>query len=224
MNRHPNPDHSEPDLRKFIKLTHSEKIYDIRDEEDQPIDYETADGRQLFNHYRHRVTNYDQVLDRTRQQQGRLSGYQQKQATAGAAEQILEKYRDEHVKVVKDSQKKGFILKSLMQRVGVGTAQALVSALDGMSEKIKEIGHLESSQRSLQMWNDTYRVQRELVKKVLKDEGVGAEAIAKVNKIYSTRSTNKAVELAMDLFDLEKSEILKLIKSAVRYKQIQEHQ
>ncbi|NJR69965.1 MAG: hypothetical protein HC771_15915 [Synechococcales cyanobacterium CRU_2_2] len=212
----------DPDIKRFIKLTDPEKIYDIQDEDGQSISYEQASGRQLFNHYRHRTTNYDQVLDQTRRQQGYVSGYQQKQATTGAAEQILEQYRDEHVKVIRDAQLKGSILRTLMNKVGVGTAQALVNALDGISEGIKDVARLENSQRSLQAWNDTYRVQRELVKKVLKEEGVPAEAIAKVNKVYSTRSTHKAVELATDLFDLEKSEILKLIKSAVKYQKIDE--
>jgi hypothetical protein len=48
-------------------------------------------------------------------------------------------------------------------------------------------------------------------------EGVSKETIDKVNKIYGTRSVNKAVELASNLFNLEKSEILNFLKSAIRY-------
>jgi DNA repair ATPase RecN len=104
-----------------------------------------------------------------------------------------------------------------MQKAGVGTASALSNFLDSWSAKIKDIAKLENSQRTLQSWNDTYRVQRELVKKLLVSEGISEEVIAKVNAIYSTRSVNKAVEMGSDLFNLEKSEILKFIKSAVRY-------
>ncbi|EKU98617.1 hypothetical protein Lepto7375DRAFT_7922 [Leptolyngbya sp. PCC 7375] len=119
--------------------------------------------------------------------------------------------------VIQDSQRKGNILKGLMQRVGVGTASALSQMLDSWSEKIKEIGHLENSQRTLQTWNDTYRVQRELVKEILKREGVSDSVTKQVHAIYGTRSSNKAIALGADLLDLEKSEILKLVKSAIRY-------
>ena len=114
-------------------------------------------------------------------------------------------------------QKKGFFIKQWFNKVGVGTASAFSSLLDSWSEKLKEVAKLENSQRSLQSWNDTYRVQRELVKKLLKDGDVSPEIIKQVNKVYGTRSVNKAVELGTNLFDLEKSEILKLVKSAIRY-------
>ena len=159
-------------LRDKIKLTQPEEFYRITGNDGRPIDYVDADGRELFNHYRHNVTNYDEVLDNIRSEQGYVSAWQQKQATTGSAEKVLKAYRDEHVKVIQDSQRKGNILKGLMQRVGVGTASALSQILDSWSEKIKEIGRLENSQRTLQTWNDTYRVQRELVKEILKREGV----------------------------------------------------
>ena len=205
------------EIRDRIKPTQPEQLYHIKDKDGRTIEYQEADGRELFNHYRHNMTNYDKVLDNVRHEQGYLSAWQQKQATTGAAEKIVEIYRDEHFKVIQDSQKKGSILKHLMQKVGVGTASALSQMLDSWSEKIKDIGHLENSQRSLQVWNDTYRVQRELVKEVLKRGGADPELIQKVNAIYSTRSSNKAIELGMNLFDLEKSEILKLVKSVIHY-------
>ena len=204
-------------LRDKIKLTQPEENNRITGNDGRPIDYVDADGRELFNHYRHNVTNYDEVLDNIRSEQGYVSAWQQKQATTGSAEKVLKAYRDEHVKVIQDSQRKGNILKGLMQRVGVGTASALSQILDSWSEKIKEIGHLENSQRTLQTWNDTYRVQRELVKEILKREGVSDSVTKQINAIYSTRSSNKAIALGANLLDLEKSEILKLVKSAIRY-------
>lgn len=209
---------SDEDIRSQIELTKGEQLYQITDENGRIIGYETANGRQLFNHYRHNMTNYDEVLDTIRTQKGHVSGWEQKQATAAAAEKILEKYRDEHIKVITDSQKKGNILKTLMQKAGVATASSLVGFLDACSEKIKEISHLENSQRSLQVWNDAYRVQSKLVKELLVREGVSQEVIDKVNAIYGTRqSIKKAVELGSDFFNLEKSEILNLIKDAIRY-------
>ncbi|NJN32356.1 MAG: hypothetical protein HC824_19470 [Synechococcales cyanobacterium RM1_1_8] len=192
-------------------------MYDIQDEDGSPIPYDKASGKDLFKHGRHRMTDYDQVLDDVRLQGGSVSGYTQKVVTKQAAEQILEHYRDEHVKVIRDSQHKGFVLKQLMQKAGVSTAQALTNFLDSTSEKIKKISHLENSQRSLQVWNDTYRVQRELVKTILKEDGVSPQIVEKVNRIYSTRSSNRAIELGVTLLDLEKSEILNLVKSVMRY-------
>lgn len=205
-------------LRGRVKLTNPEYLYIVQDADGSPIPYDLADRRQLFNHYRHRMTNYDQVLDDIRaEQRGQITGRQEKQVTVAAAEHIIETYRNEHYKVVQDSQKKGRVLKFLFEKVGVSTASALAQLLDTWSEKIKEIGHLENSQRSLQTWNDTYRVQRDLVKTLLKQEGVSEEVRAKVDQIYGTRSPKKAVALGSNLFNLEESEILKLVKAAIRY-------
>ena len=208
---------NKPEIRDQVRLNNPEQLYQIQDRDGQMIDLEKANGRELFNHYRHNLTNYDQVLDNVRNEQGYVTGRQEKQAAVGAAEQVFKIYRDEHVKVIRDAQKKGSFIREWFNKVGVGTASAFSSLLDSWSEKIKEVAKLQNSQRTLQTWNDTYRVQRELVKKLLKDEEVSEEIINKVNKVYGTRSVNKAVELGTDLFDLEKSEILKLVKSAIRY-------
>jgi hypothetical protein len=205
------------DIRNKVKLTQAEQLYTIKDESDRPIDFEQANGRELFNHYRHSMTNYDQVLDNIRAEDGKVTGWQQKQAAVGAAEKILEKYRDEHIKVVRDSQTKGSLLTMLFRKAGVGTASALASFLDSCSSKVKEVAKLEDSQRALRIWNDNYRVQQVLVKKLLLSEKISQDVIDKVNAVYGTRSVNKAVEMGADLFNLEKSEILKLIKSSVRY-------
>jgi hypothetical protein len=160
------------------------------------------------------------VLDEIREQQGHVKGYQQKKAVIGAAEQVLEKYHQEHIKVIQDSQNKGNILKQIITKAKVGTASAVVKLLDEWSEQIKTIGNLESSQRSLQTWNDTYRVQRELVRKLLEESNINPEIEAKIKAIYSTRSVNQAVEKGCNIFDLEKSEIIKFVKKAIRYSKL----
>ena len=205
-------------IRDRVELTNPEELYAIRDKDGRYIDIESANGRELFNHYRHRMTNYDEVLDDVRDlQDGNLTGRQEKAAAVAASEEILSLYRDEHLKVIKDSQKKGSILKLLMQKAGVGTASALSNFLDSCSDRLKDIAHLESSRRSLQVWNDAYRVQRVLVKEALVRNGASQETIDAVNQIYGTRSVNKAIEKGVDLFELEKAEIAKMVKSAVRY-------
>lgn len=214
-----NKDNGADDIRDRVELTDLTQLYQIKDGNGRVVDFEEASGREIFNHYRHNMTNYDEVLDEIRAEEGRVTGRQEKKAAVGAAEQVLEKYRDEHVKVIQDSQKKGQILKRLMQKVGVATASALATKLDDWSEKIKKISSLESSQSSLRVWNDTYRVQRELVKLLLIQEGVSLETLDRVNTIYGTRSVNKATDIGSNLLNLEKSEILKLLKSAIKYKQ-----
>ena len=206
------------DIRDRVGVTDSTQLYQIKDSDGKIVDFEEASGRQIFNHYRHNMTNYDEVLDTIRADQGYVTGRQEKKAAVGAAEQVLEKYRDEHVKVIQDSQKKGHILKKLMQKCGVATASAVSAKLDEWSEKIKEVGHLEKSQSSLRTWNDIYRVQRELVKRLLAQEDVSKEIVDRVNTIYGAKSIDKSVEIGSNLFNLEKSEILKLLKSSIKYK------
>ena len=213
-------DKEKSDLRDEIKSTNPENLYQIKDSDDRVIDFEQANGRQLFNHYRHNMTNYDEVLDDIREQQGHVKGYQQKKAVMGAAEQVLAEYHKEHIKVVQDSQNKGNILKQLFRKAKVGTASALVNLLDDWSEQIKKVGSLENSQRSLRVWNDTYRVQQKLVKKLIEEADIDPKVKADIKVIYSARSVNKAVEKACGIFDLEKSEIIKLVKTSIRYSKL----
>ena len=215
------------DPRDKVKLTKPENLYQIKDKNGQIINIEKANGRQLFNHYRHNMTNYDDVLDEIRQDQGYITGRQEKKAAIGAAEKVLEKYHEEHLKVIKDDQIKKVALKTIFNKAKVGTAIAVVNLLDSLStqidslsEEVNKVANLERSQRSLQTWNDTYRVQRDLVKKLLKEENISPEVTKKVNLIYKARSVNKAIETGSELFHLEKSEILKIVKSAIRYSKL----
>lgn len=216
------------DIRDQIELTDPLKLYEIKNEAGQVIGYENASGRQLFNHYRHNMTNYDQVLDDIHAGQGYVQWSQQKQANVGAAEKILELYRDEHVKVIKDSQQKGKFIKSLMQKLQVTTTTALVNLLDGWAAKLTElsakigesedhIDFLKNSQGSYHRWNNTYRVQKFMVLKMLEIDHIDMQTIAKVEQIYGTKSVNQSIELANKLFDFEESEIVKyFIKPAIR--------
>jgi hypothetical protein len=204
-------------IREKVKLTDQTQLYQIKDESGRVIGFEEASGREIFNHYRHNMTNYDQVLDEVRAEQGYVSGRQEKKATAGAADQVLEKYRDEHIRVIQDSQKKGNVLKALMGKLGVATASALTNKLDEWSEKIKTVSKLENSQDSLRVWNDTYRVQRDIVKLILAQEDIDQTTLDKINTIYGTRSVGKAIEKGSYILNLEKNELLKLLKKSIRY-------
>ncbi len=193
-----------------VKVTNPEYLYQIKYENGQ-----ITNLRKILD----AATNYNQILDEIRQKQGHLTE-QEKDVVIAAAERVSENYYLEHIKVIRDSQRKGAALRRIFNKAKVGTASAVVSLLDDCSEKIKSIANLENSQKTLRVWNDTYRVQRELVKKILKEENVSPEIIDKVNAIYKTRSVNKAVEKGCAIFDLEKSEILKILRSAIRYSKL----
>lgn len=216
------------DIRDKVRLENPDKLYAISDKSGNLIDYDHASGRELFNHYRHGMTNYDEVLDDIRKEQGFVQWSQQKEANTGAAEQILELYRNEHVKVIKDSQQKNSFIKSLMQKFKVTTTTALVNTLDNWADNLTELSNkisenkdhidfLTGSQGAYHRWNNTYRVQKFMVLRTLQDDGVDSVTINKIEQIYKTKSVNKAIELAHQLFDFEESEIIKyFIKPAVR--------
>lgn len=204
----------------MVKVIRPDLIYQPRNEYGDDLDFSSASGRELLNHLRHSVTNYDDVLEEIRVGLGYASSFHVKHATNAATELILALYRDEHIKVIQIAQKRGSILKDLMQKAGVKSASMLAAILDNLSEKLKTIAKLENSQRSLQQWNDTYRVQRVLVKTVLEQAKVEAAVQDKVNQIYKTRSVNNAITLGASLLDWEQSQILKLVKTAIRYKKL----
>lgn len=216
----PNPYYSKEQIKSMVELTRPDLFYQVTNEYGDLLDFSSASGRDLLNHLRHRVTNYDDVLEAIERQQGSISGRQVKHATNAATELVLALYRDEHVRVIQVAQDRGNVIRNLMQRVGVSSATALSNLLDTWSERLKTVAKLENSQRKLQQWNDTYRVQRTLVKKILEQEGVEPSIRTKVDQIYSTRSVNKAISMGESLLDWEQSEILKLVKKAIRYKNL----
>lgn len=218
----PESRYSKEEIKAMVKIVRPELLYDIRDRRDRSIDFDSASGRELLNHLRHNVTNYDEVLDKIRVDLGQdnVPSSYVKHATNAATELVLELYRNEHSQVTQFAQERKTILRDLMQKAGVKSAKALSDMLDNLSEKLKTVAKLENSQRSLQQWNDTYRVQRVLVKKLLEEANVEPALLDKVNQIYKTRSVNKAIASGASLLDWEQSEILKLVKSAIRYKNL----
>lgn len=208
---------SEDSIQDRIIITNPEKLYSPHDADGNPIDFEKVTGEQLLKHVCHNMTNHDEVLSQNRDENGEISDFVKKEATLGVSQKILDLYTREHVKVVQDSQVKGEFLKKLMIKAGVGTFSKLSEVLDSISEKLKQIAHLQNSQQSLQAWNDTYRVQRELVKKILITNNVDSATIEQVKLVYGTKSTNKAIDLGCKLLQLEESSILKLVQSSIRY-------
>jgi hypothetical protein len=211
------PSDDNSNLHALVKLNRVHNLYDIRDEKSQPVSWETAQGRIILENCVHNATNYDDVIADLVARLGGVSQENREVLWNRAVSLVMEHYHHEHVKVTQEALKQKSWLHKLMQQAQVTSARSLTQKLDEWSDKIKQFAKLENSQRSLQTWNDTYRVQRDLVKKVLEDEKISPEILLKVNEIYSTRSVNRAVQVGSNLFDLKESEILKLVKSSLRY-------
>jgi hypothetical protein len=214
--------YSKEKIKSMVRIIRPDLLYEIRNEYGEVLDFSSASGRELLNHLRHSVTNYDDILQQIKVglNLDYVPSFYVKHATNAATELVLALYRDEHVKVIQVAQKRGNILRNLMQKAGVQSASALANLLDNLSEKLKTIAKLENSQRSLQQWNDTYRVQRALVKIVLEQAEIEPVVQDKINQIYKTRSVNRAIAMGASLLDWEQSEILKLVRTAIRYKKL----
>ena len=166
----------------------------------------------------HNATNYDEIVKQATQASIQIDIELVKQELwKRAASLVNEHIREEYNKVIEHSTKQKKTLKDILNRFGVGTVVALTAKLDAFSDKLKDMARLENSQQSLRIWNDTYRVQREIVKEILNCNGVSSEVQQQVKAVYGTRSSNKAIEIGGSLLNYEESEILKLVKSAIRY-------
>lgn len=202
------------DIHALLKVTRPELIYAIKDELGRDIDFETAKGSELLNHYRYSATNYDQVRQEIKRVQGKIDDIQIRYCGEAAVEAVLELLRTEHVVVIQKTQNQQQTLKSIFQAAGVSSIKAICDMLDGASEKLKEIAKLQNSQRTLQTWNDVYRGQKAMTLKLLEIESIDPEIIKKLKYLYSARSSNKLVPIWQELTDWEASETLNLLKKA----------
>jgi len=91
-----------------------------------------------------------------------------------------------------------------------------------LSERLKEIEALKNSQRSLQQYNDSYRVQRELIIQLLKVRNVDPEIIAEVEVLSdrTSRSISKHIERFQNMVGWPRSQVVKLIRKYVKYSKI----
>jgi len=190
-----------------IKLIDTDNFYNIRDEFGNYINRKNATPEQLTNHWRHNCTNYDEVLDDIRDTKGFISGHDIKCVTRGVLQQVGKKLNNDALKAKADYTTEVKALESLVKK----------QQFDSQKEYAPTIKYLSRSKKSLQVANDTYRAQRELIKKLINESNVSDEIKSQVEAIYSTRSVDKAIEKCVGIFDLEKSELLQLIKRVIRY-------
>ena len=195
------------EITNAIKLTDIENFYNVRDKFGNYIDREKATPLQLARHLRHNCTNYDKILDKIRKSNGKVTGYDRKYALVGVLQQVSKKLNDDALNA------------KAYHTVEIKALENLVKKqqFDLHKEYAPTIEYLSRSQKSLQVANDTYRAQRELIKKLINESNVSDEIKSQVKAIYSTRSVDKAIEKCVGIFDLEKSELLQLIKRVIRY-------
>lgn len=91
-----------------------------------------------------------------------------------------------------------------------------------LSEKLKEIDELKKSQQTLQQFNDSYRVQRELTIQLLKERNVDPEIVTEVEALNErkSRSISKRISLFEQKVGWDRSKVIKLIKKYVQYSKV----
>jgi len=88
--------------------------------------------------------------------------------------------------------------------------------------RLEEIDALRKSQQTLQQFNDSYRVQRELTIQLLKERNVDPAIIAEVEALNErkSRSIGKRIALFEKKVGWQRSKIVRLIKKYVQYSEI----
>ncbi|MBE9175130.1 hypothetical protein IQ225_07070 [Synechocystis salina LEGE 06155] len=209
---------------KKVRIVAPERIYEV-DFSDE------ANRDSMIHELRCGITNCQEVIQEFIDKYEAIEPEEERFILLEADKQIISLYDREHKEVI-DSLKssyresRNFIalyrkqflqLKQFFFEWKIDGIESLSNLLVEWSEKIKEIVSLKNSQQSFRNWNDTYRVQQKIVIQLLINEAIDPEVIDKVNKIYKTKSVNKAVDIGCDFLNLEKSEIIKMVKTVVHH-------
>jgi hypothetical protein len=117
------------------------------------------------------------------------------------------------IELIADSNNDPKTITEVAKRWRVLGFKLIADWLDNLSEKIKKIAHLENSQASLRYWNDMYRIQQSLALKLLEKEGIDSTISSKIAKIYGIKSIGKTIEYGKKFLDMERSVVLKWLKS-----------
>jgi len=173
-------------LRRSVRLVQPELLAQV------PNDY---GARQAFNYLRHRATNYDELLDRHRQQYGNVTPAENKALTQGAADVVIQAFREENVELIRGRANTPFakFARSLAQLLGLDEGVDLAMIHDA-TKKLKQ------SQAMYRSWNERYRRQRELILKVV--EAASPEIRNQVRAVYKANSKAKLSALEEQLSDV----------------------
>lgn len=167
------------------------------------LDFEEATGTELFTHYRHSLTNYDEVWKRVdREETEGISDRQLVWCKQAAAEVVVAYFRDEFNHQQKLARANQSFIRQLFKEAGVNKAKELMEFVSKAVHRIT----------SFQNHNDNYRTQKVLVLELLKIENTALETIEKVEHVFAQRGYNKTVQTWQKLTNWESSEVLNLLK------------
>lgn len=176
------------------------------------LDFEEATGTELFAHYRHALTNYDEVWQRVdREETEGISDRQLVWCKQAAAEVVVAYFRDEFNRQQKLARANQNFIRQLFREAGVNKARDLMAFVSKAAHRIT----------SFQNHNDNYRTQKVLVLELLKIEDTDSNTIDKVEQLFAQRGHNKTVQKWQRLTEWESSEILSLLKRSSTTRKIE---
>ncbi|MGB7088132.1 MAG: hypothetical protein WBD47_21425 [Phormidesmis sp.] len=166
-------------LRNSVKLVKPELLAKV------PDDYSP---RQSFNYLRHRATNYEELLEQQRQRYGDITPAENKALTQGAADVIIQAFREENIDLLSGRSNTPFarFARSLAQLLGLESGVDLEMIYEATKT-------LKRSQAMYKSWNERYRRQKNLVLKVI--EAASPEIRQQVRSIYKANSKAKLEKL-----------------------------
>jgi hypothetical protein len=172
-------------LRQSVKLVKPELLAQV------PDDY---GPRQVFNYFRHRATNYELLLEQHRQRYGNITPAENKALTQGAADVVIQAFREENIELIKGRSNTPFakFARSLTQLLGL-SADVDLAMIHDATKKLKQ------SQAMYKSWNERYRHQRELILKVV--EAASPEIRQQVIAIYKANSKAKLSALEEEILN-----------------------
>lgn len=196
----------------------------IRDERGQKILEEiplkNATSAQIFNHYRHNVTNYDEAIAIIKKNQdGYITDKQVKWCSAAAAEVVMAVLRTEHEITLE----KYFELESDFQDIikAAGTnnlydiIQLIKRSVGNAVETTlqKTLIKANHSRNSYRNENNLQRCKLYLIKDVVNHEDDIYVMRKQVNIVLKQRGIHKLAEAWSNLTNWERSEVMNLFKS-----------
>lgn len=185
----------------------------------EEIPLRDATSAQIFNHYRHNVTNYEEAIDLVkRSQNGYISDKQVKWCSAASAEVVMAVLRTEHEITLE----KYFELESdfddIIQAAGTNNLHDIIELIrKSVSNAVestlqKSLIRANHSRNSYRNENNLQRCKLYLINDTVNHEDDIGVIRERVNTVLKQRGTNKLAEAWAKLTDWESSEIIELFK------------
>lgn len=197
---------------ELVRDTRGKKIL-----EEVPL--KDATSAEIFNHYRHNVTNYEEAIDLVKESQdGYISDKQVKWCSAASAEVVLAVLRTEHEVTLE----KYFELESdfddIIKAAGTNNLHEIIELIKKSVGNVvdntlqKSLIRANRSRNSYRNENNLQRCKLYLIDDTVNHEDDLSVIRERVNIVLKQRGTNKLAEVWAKLTDWESSEIIELFK------------